>query len=196
MAYKANIPQPTDKLRDSQNDLLNNFDSMNAAFNFNHITFDLAGQGKHKWVSFPEQVAAPATAAAEMALYTQQSTLSGVSELYVRRESSGTEIEFTSGIQATPGWTRLPSGILIKWGASTANGVTAFSLPDDGGATIPDFVTIYSVQLTVVTAGGTDTDGAVRLVSYAAPTTINLYASPRSTAGTKAVNFEYFVIGV
>jgi len=116
MAYQQNIPQPTDELRDSQNDILQNFQGIKTAWDVNHVTFDLADEGKHSHVSLPEQAAGPATAANELAVYSKQSTLTGVAELFVRRESSGDEIELTSGLAANDGWSRLPSSILIKWG--------------------------------------------------------------------------------
>jgi len=194
MAYVADIPQPTDLKSVSQNDILNNFQAIKAAFDINHVTFDLADQGKHNYISLPEQAAGPATAANELAVYSKESTLTSVAELFVRKESSGDEIEFTSATSATPGWTRLPSGILLKWGASTKTGAQTVTLPV--AATVPVFTTIFSVQLTPVAAGGTDVDTFVRVVSFAAGTGFNVYASPRSTTGTKAVNFEYLVIGV
>ena len=192
MAYQSNIPQPTDELKDSQNDILNNFQGIKTAWDINHITFDLADQGKHAYVSLPEQSSGPATAANEVAVYSKQSTLSGVAELFVRKESSGDEIEFTSGTLATPGWTRLPSGILLKWGSSTATGATTITLPT--GASIPAFTTIFSVQLTIVDAGAADADEAISLTSFGT-TTFDVWGSPRSTTGSKAVNFEYLIIG-
>ena len=192
MAYQNTIPAPTYELKTSQNDLLNNFQSIQTAWDINHITFDLADQGKHKQLSLPEQAAGPVTAANELALYSKESALTAVAELFVRKESSGAEIEFTSSTSATPGWTRLPSGILLKWGATTANGATNILFPVAG--TVPVFNNVYSVQLTVVDAAGADADEAIRLVAFAV-TDFDAWASPRSTTGTKAVNFEYFAIG-
>lgn len=193
MAYKNTIPKPTDKLRDSQNDILNNFASIKAAFDINHVTFDLADQGKHNYISMPEQAVAPATAAAEGAIYSKQSTLSTVTELFFRRESSGDEIEFTSSLQAANGWTRLPSGILIKWGSDNATGNATITFPV--AATIPVFTSTYAVFLTVVDAAATDTDKAVRLISSAAAT-FDVYCSARSTVADKAVSFQYLAIGI
>jgi len=192
MAFQSNIPQPTDELKTSQNDLLNNFQTLNTAWEINHYSFDLVDQGKHKYVTLPEQGAAPVTAADEVAIYSKLSTLTATSELFVRKEGAGDEIEFTSSASATPGWTRLPSGILIKWGASTANGAT--NIPFPVAATIPVFNNVYSVQLTVIDAAAADADEAIRLTAFAAAS-IDVWGSPRSTTGTKAVNFEYLAIG-
>jgi len=192
MAYQQNIPLPTDEPKTSQNGLLNNFQAIKTAWDINHVTFDLPNQGKHNYVTLPEQGAGPATAADEIALYSKESTLTSVAELFVRKESSGDEIEFTSAIAATPGWTRLPSGILLKWGSATATGAGTIVFPV--GATIPAFTTVFSAQLTVLDAAAADADEAIRLTAFTA-LSISVWGSPRSTTGSKAVNFEYLVIG-
>jgi len=194
MPYQENIPQPTDIMSTSQNDILVNFQTIHTAWDINHVPFDAVGQGKHNHVSFPEQAAGPATLVNERAIYAKQSALTAVAELFTRKENSGDEIEFTASLDATPGWTILPSGIILKWGVAAANGATAVALPAAG--TIPVYTTIFSVQLTIVDNAAADADEAVRVVSFAAPGTINVWGSPRTTAGTKAVNFEYLVIGV
>lgn len=193
MAYSL-IPNPTDKLKDSQNDLLQNFTSIKAAFDINHVTFDLADKGKHNYVSFPEQAAAPATAVNERAIYAKQSAYTGVSELFTRKESSGAEVEFTAALGATPGWTILPSGIILKWGWGTANGAYTLVLPV--GATIPAFTTILSVQVSVLNNAAGDVDEAIRVVGFGNPAQIDVYSSHRSTTGNTVVVFEYFAIGI
>ena len=116
--YKSGIPLATDRLSSSQNDLLNNFTAIKALVDVNHETFanGVSPEGKHKFVTMPEQGAAPATLANEGALYTKVGATSAVAELFFRRESSGDEIGFTEGTLANNGWTRLPCGLLVKWG--------------------------------------------------------------------------------
>jgi len=194
MAYQQNIPQPTDKIKDSQNDILNNFQGIKTAWDINHVTFDLGDQGKHKHVTLPEQGAAPATAANEIAMYSKQSTLTGASELFIRRESSGNELEATGASLGAIGWSYLPSGLLIKWGVSSCTGDDTFVLP--AGAGIPDFTAIYSIQLTVADALTTDIDQAIRATAFTLPGTIRVYASNRSTTGPATVGFEYLLIGI
>jgi len=193
MSYKNSIPQPTDKLRDSQNDILNNFAAIKSAFDINHYTFDLADEGKHTHISFPEQAADPGAVLTEMQLYAKQSALTSVPELFVQR-GDGTVYEFTSATRAATGWTRLPSGILIKWGSDSGTGDDTFVLPV--AATIPAFTAIYSVQLTVADALTTDVDKSIRATSFTLPGTIRVYASNRSTTGSATVGFEYLVIGI
>jgi hypothetical protein len=194
MAYDENIPQPTDKMNVSQNDILQNFTAIKTAWDINHVTFDLANEGKHNYVSLPEQSAGPATAANEGALYTKQSALTSVAALFFRRESSGTEIEFTSALEAETGWTRLPSGILLKWGNTTATGLATVTFPVAG--TIPVFASIYTVLLTPLeTVLTSDPDQAI-IVGVQTTTNFQVYASRRTTLATETVQFEYLAIGI
>ena len=193
MAYNRNIPQPTDQLTDSQGALLNNFLAVRSAWIVNHVEFDLANEGKHTHVSLPEQAAGPTTLADEIAVYSKLSTLTSLTELFVRKEGNTAEIEFTSAIAGTPGWTRLPSGILLKWGAASRIGDADVLLVAD--PTIPVFSIIFSVQLTIVSGLGSDVDNAVRVTHFNNPAQFSVFASPRTTTGTKLVNFEYFIIG-
>lgn len=194
MAYVSNIPQPTDRKRDSQPLILGNFQEIDTILQVNHSAFNIASQGKHIYVSLLEQAATPVTLANEAAIYAKESTLIGDTALFFRKEGNGTEYEFTSSIQATPGWTRLPSGILLKWGSTTATGLTALTLPV--AADVPAFTTIFSVQLTPISAAGADADLAIRLVSFANPLQFNVYATARTTTVDKAVTFEYLIIGI
>ena len=85
MAYKNNIPQPTDRLKDSQGDILNNFAGIKTAWDINHVTFDDADEGKHKFITFPAQGAAPTFGATENGLYNRASTISASNEIYVQK---------------------------------------------------------------------------------------------------------------
>ncbi len=196
MAYNNNIPQPTDQISTSQADILNNFAAISTYLNINHVDFNGADQGKHKWVTMPVQVASPATGAGEVALFARTSTLSLVPEIAFRRESNGTVIEFTSSLSATIGWTRLPSGILLKWGNATANGLTTYTFPV--AATIPAFTNIFSIQITTSYINVTDApNGFVRLNNVVAPyTQFTVFGSPRTTAGSLSVGYQYLAIGV
>lgn len=172
-----------------------NFTSIETAWNVNHVAIDDATDyGKHNHISLPEQGAAPSTAANEAAIYARVGALSSVTELCFRRESDGSIIEFTGGTLAEPGWTRLPSGLLIKWGITSATGYTTITFPVAG--TIPAFTSIFTVSANVygAAAGNTDTDCAVRVDSF---TTTNfiVYTSARSTTGAKLTSFAYLAIG-
>ena len=145
MAYSNSIPAANDLLSQSQADLQQNFAAIQTLIEVNHATFADADEGKHKFVSFPEQGADVTVAANEKAIYAKQSALSGVAELFIRNESDGTVTEFTSSGQTANGWTRLPSGIMIKWGTSTVGANASANVNFD--ATIP-FTTVYNILVT------------------------------------------------
>lgn len=104
MAYKNNIPAPTDYLAQSQLDIRNNFIEVEdtwgerAAGPKDHISLnepEVEKRGMHRRLTLPEQASDPTTAASEAALYCKDD--SGSSELYYRRESDGTVGQLTSG---------------------------------------------------------------------------------------------------
>lgn len=148
MAYDNSIPKPTDRLKNSQNDLLNNFIAIKTLVDVNHVTFDATGQGKHKWVTLPEQLAAPANSADEGYLYTKQGPISAVTELFFEREN-GTEVGFTEHSAASVGWSYLPSGMLVKWGTGSGTGDFAYT-----NSSAPYFTTIYNVLVSTKAEGG------------------------------------------
>jgi hypothetical protein len=71
VTWQTNIPQATDLISVSQNDLLQNFQAVDAAWNINHDDFNSATQGKHKFVEMPNQGADPGGAAAEFTLFRE-----------------------------------------------------------------------------------------------------------------------------
>lgn len=193
MPYNQNIPQANDALNNSQLDILNNYIAIQTFLDVNHNIFGDPNEGKHKWVSFPEQGAGPATAVNETAVYAKQSTLTNVAELFVRKENNGAEIEFTSSLQAANGWTRLPSGILLKWGSAAANGTFAYLFPV--AATIPVFALIYSLHLSALTGGVVDPDAAITPLTSTA-IGFAAYGSRRTVVAAQNVPFTYLAIGI
>lgn len=191
--YNPDIPQPGDNPSQSQDLILQNFQVINTAFNLNHGHLDDAPlQGKHLFMQMPAQTVAPTTLANEGALYTRTSTLSGLIELVYERQSNGATIEFTSSLQANNGWTRLPSGILLKWGSSTANGVQATNYPT--GATIPVFVNVFQAFVTTQDSGGTPNTFAY--LSSFNGTGIVVHGTNRTTTTDTTVTYTYLVIGI
>jgi hypothetical protein len=190
MAYNNSIPQAGDLLSQSQADILANFQEIDTFVTLNHVTFGASDAGKHKFLQMPVQVAAPSTAAGEMGLYTKTSALTSVPEMFVRKQSNGTEIEFTSALANANGWTRLPSGILLKWGTSgsvSVNSSDALSFPVAG--TIPVFSNVFSAQVSL--NGGNTITGNV-FVTTLTTTTLTVYYW--STAAV-ATTYRYLVIG-
>lgn len=202
MAYDKAIPAPSDRLKDSQPEILENFATISALLGVDHVispwTDPATGdQGKHKKVTLPDQSSAPTTAANEMAVYSKESPLSGVtsSELFVRRESDGTELNVTG---SGTGWSYLPSGLLIKWGTVSVsrNALSTVTFPVDA-TTIPAFATILSVQVSQTFAAGPSTGDlnvAVSAGNYTT-TTFQTFARAIGLPSGSTVSVNYVAIG-
>lgn len=143
--YTPAIPQGGDIISQSQPLILGNFQSLNTSNSVNHVAFNDANQGKHKFLQMPDQSSDPTTAANELALYSKE--LSAVSTLYFRKESDGTVIQLTGidPVKALEGTTFLPGGVVLKWGTATIN--VAASTVNFAAPTFPNAV--YSLALTV-----------------------------------------------
>lgn len=153
--YTPNTPQGNEVQKNSQSLMLANFQAIQTLIAVNHGNFDTAVQGKHQFIQFPKQTVDPTTNSLEIALFCKQGTTSGVPELAFKRETPplsppGSVITFTEGsASGTTAYTRLPSGILIKYGLETIPASTAGTNPYT--ITInpvdPVFQTIYNIQI-------------------------------------------------
>lgn len=196
MAYSNAIPQATDQLATSQADLLNNFVAIQTLVDVNHYTFNTGGalEGKHRFVQLPRQVAAPATSATEMALYTK--AVAGVTQMFIRPESSGTEVNFTSATKAVTGEATLPSGIKIKWGSGVTNGAGLQTITFANA-----FTTIYTAYATISVVGGSNVnaeanDRVVRIYNYD-NTQLQVVTYIQRVDRQRAANaYTWFAIGV
>jgi len=194
------VPLATDRISDSQATIRTNFNSIETAWNINHVAINNAGDpGKHAKVDFINEATHPVVAAGQMLLYNFVDPITTVNELYVKKEGAlaTAGIPITSSLKATSGWTYLPSGILMKWGSAVtpAAGHFTFTFPVAPG--IPVFNNIYSIQLTTTYAGGIDTNKFVALVTWVAPwTTFTGYGCNRTTtAAANLIPFTYLAIG-
>lgn len=188
MSFKPNIPQSSDLLSQSQDDILNNFSGIKTLIDVNHVTFDASGEGKHSFVQFPVQSPVPTTGAGEVGLYCQTSTLTGNPELVFSHESAGSTYEFTSAVKNEQGYAILPSGIIFKWGSGSVNANTTATVNFATGAGVPTFTTVYNVQ---VTRQGTS--GETGVLYYESYTTTSITVFNTADASKK---FFYTVIGV
>lgn len=124
MPFNPNIPQATDRLAKSQQDLLNNNQQLDTSFGINHYAFsDLtANNGMHKQCQLVEQVGAPVPGAGTDSLYTFVTAIP-LGELFFVRGGAGTPIQMTNGntINASTGLTFLPGGMIMQFGTTTLN---------------------------------------------------------------------------
>jgi hypothetical protein len=127
MTYQPNIPQASQLISDSQQDLLDNFSVIKTTFDVNHFTFNDPKTGKHKFVQFANQTVDPGTAADEVAIYSK--AVAAVSQLFYQAQSSATPLQV--------------SNVIITSGANAGT----------AGGTIVFFDTIFGIRIyTGVTA--------------------------------------------
>lgn len=210
MAYNNNIPQPTDLISVSQGDLLNNFQAIQTLIGVNHVNFNTSDQGKHMWVTFPQQGAIPPAGSGflstELGVYNAVNATTTQNELYINKTNQATvvQVPMTASIlsnNSTPpytlnyggqGWSYLPSGIIIKWGFVTS--ATGNTLVDFTGLG-QTYTALLSVQLTPQYTLATDADFAVRISQIISMTQFSAWVSPRTTTGTATGNFQWLTIG-
>ncbi len=184
MAYQANIPQAADEIQQSQSDLLANFQQINTMLNVNHGALNGVIEGKHKFCSFPVQAAAPAVIAGEVGMYSRTSTLTTNPELAIKTPA-GSITEFTAArLSATNGWSYMPSGLLLKWGAFAA-GVGATTVTYPVGVTYPVFANVFCAFLTP--------NGISALTNAAVITTLT--TTNMTVQSTAAITLYYVVLG-
>lgn len=158
MAFKNNIPLATDKLSNSQSDLLDNFAAIDTYVNVDHTAFNAADQGHHKYVFFSQYSANPVTAATEAALFTKAGT-DGNAQLFYAPHTSAAPVEISYALKGTTGWTWLPSGIRLYWTTFTSAAAlsTVFTFPAGFSFTNFNFAT-FATPITVATGAAQDTD--------------------------------------
>lgn len=171
--------------------ILANFQSIQAAFDVNHEDFNAPDAGKHKFITFPVQTAAPVIAAGDIGLFNLNSSLTTQNELFITN-SVGTTFPLTASDPATTGWAYLPSGLLMKWGVNAGNGDTVIPFPT--AATIPVFNNVYWASVCDVFNSATDTNTYVRLTQFQT-VNIRVFCSARTTLGAAVSSFQWIVIG-
>lgn len=191
MAYNNAIPQANDQISVSQDDLLQNFAAIKTLVDVNHVTFSAVGEGKHKFVTFPRQGSAPATAATDLNVYSKLNANTSQSELYLRRDS-GAESPITARQATTNGWSYLASGILIKWGTQSVahNAQTTITFPV--GAGIPVFSAVYLVHVSPATTFANSPGQVNRIVATVTNTGFDVYASGFASL---VISVDYIAIG-
>lgn len=136
MSYTTNIPVIGQSLGASRPGINSNFQYINTWAKQNHY-FNETNGGRHKFVELPNQGTVPPAVSRignEVTLYGKSD--GAVSQLWLVRDASGTEIQLTSGSNAPVnnfnGYSFLPGGILIQWGfipnGSGTSGTTNFNI--------------------------------------------------------------------
>lgn len=215
MAYQENKPLASDRLKDSQSDIQGNFQSNKTSFDQNHVTFDIANTGKHKFIQMPNQSdesppvdPSGSIGAGEIGLYCKDDFATN-QQLFVKN-GSGTEFPFTAFLNniagdLDEGWTFLPSGLLLKWGyvpGAGARDADSIHLFPVSAGTIPVFSNpVFTVIVTglqainkVVTAGG-DQNVQTQLRTFST-TQIVVFNQGFVGASGGGHDFTYLAIGL
>lgn len=209
LTYYNNIPQASQRLKDSQPQILTNFESLKSFVDVNHETFSSDPNfGKHKFLQMPERTSAPTTATNEMGFYTKEGSLSGVSEMFIRRENDGAQLNLTEAVAASPGYCWLAGKILMKWGYDTATSKAFKKITFPVSASIPAFGSApfyLSVSTTFQTGAGTDTTQPRSVIQTSGPnsapahvitaTDFWVYQAP-TTGDPSNVTFFWMALGV
>lgn len=193
--FTNNIPQPGDQPSQSQDQILENFQTMNTAFSQDHAPYNAATQGQHNQITFP---VGPITGQpftyllGQIGLQNYNAAPTSRPDIWMAR-GTATSFPITGyAIDGTgkSGWTYLPSGVLFAWGYVTIPSgstitVTYISADTSGGAgvTFPGFATMGTPQVT----GGTSTG-----ILVSAYTRTNFTVTSTNASGT----FIWHAIGI
>lgn len=125
MTFTPGIPASGQSLGSSRTQVLNNFAVLRSTIATNHIDVNNLGAGKHNLAELVVQSQSPATAAAEVALYSR--AIAGIAELFLQKENqlaAAADIQMSrvdtgaSGVDS--GYSFLPGGVIIQWRIAAA----------------------------------------------------------------------------
>jgi hypothetical protein len=190
MAYNAAKPDAGDAISASQSVIKDNFTAIKALVDVNHVTFGLADQGKHAYVTMPQQTSFPTIGATEWSFFS--ATDGSNIQLYLRNNSSaGTiagDINLTGGTFGTAGKCTLPCGLVMQWGTDTLSGTTSSISFGTAFSTA-----CYNVQVTpTAVPSGDIRDGFVAATSIS---TSGFTAARKSAYSGTNCYFNWFAIG-
>lgn len=170
MVYNPSIPQPSDRLRISQSEILENFTELDNIFDVDHVKYsDITGDaGKHEASTFVNRtdkalVIPPATTSEELALFVKDDA-AGIPRIFYQEPDSagaGAQQQLSGNVKAPAdnginplcGETSLAGGVGIKYGLISVPGSltpTAFTYI---GLGLRDFITdTYYINISSQTA--------------------------------------------
>lgn len=203
-SYNPLIPQATDAQNNSQLYLLNNFGALETWIDQDHVDASDPDAGKHFRVTLPVQSVTPTFSGTDTGFFNEVDSTTNLQEVVIHKLLAGgtpANVSMTASILSTDlgptalqtGWTRMPSGILLMWGFSTANGLTTITVPVS--ADLPIFNTMMTVMVFPKTTSSSDPNIAVTLQNILSTTQFNVFMSSRTTTGAAAGSFGYLIIG-
>ena len=168
-------PKASDRISETQPDILQNFNTINAAFNVNHGEYMTGDQGKHKFITFVGQNPAPTFLGTDEGMYSVASiagpnpTINGP-EIYLKKfynsGASSRDIPFTASFISNTasgsitdnisGWTYLPSGLLVKWGSNADLTAAGQDRVFPSGPGIPIFTNCFAIFISAANLNATN----------------------------------------
>lgn len=149
-----NVPLSGQSLNDTRNPIRNNFNTIDTAFTVDHVSYNTANQGFHNKVTMPVQALAPVFAAGINGLFSLLNATTTQNEINIHKQNlaGAVNIPMTASVLGTNainngvrGWTYLPSGILLKWGATSSAAATNIDTFSGG----PAYTAVYNAQATL-----------------------------------------------
>jgi hypothetical protein len=187
------IPLATDTPSVSQGEILSNFQNLNIWTDVDHYNVGSVNAGKHLQVTLPNIAVIPVAAANESIVFGALSAITGLPELY--RSTSAGYSNMTEASATGNGFSRLASGIMIKWG-----GVATVASPATVTMDVSDvFTTVFAVYVTPLSIANADPGYSVYPVdgSFNLPANqFDVVAYDFAGAAVAVTNFSYLVIGV
>ena len=200
MAYQSGIPEATDRKNASQSAIKDNFGALKTAFETNHGAFNGGIQGKHTIVALPQQTTSgtvpPATSATEMSIYCKTNGASPALWIRPTGQAAGLQtpdldIDFTTYGDTATGWSRLPSGLIIKWGTGTVGAANA-----EGTAIYDSTVPFSNFFIALISREGNLADaGAFWIKEGQSVANKKLQLTVCNVSGKNPANFYYLAIG-
>lgn len=156
MTYDPTVPGATQRISDTQSPIQTNFDEANTIFDEDHYTYnDSSGappppglRGFHRKTTFNDQAGDPTPQTDTYILYSKADSGGDVELFGIDTNSNVTQLTNGSVLDAQPGNTVLPGGMLMQWNrVSVSSGATVtFPIAFSG--------TPYLVNFTPIGASG------------------------------------------
>lgn len=196
--YFPTIPAATDQISNSQPQIQNNFGSIMSLIDVNHGDFASPVAGQHNFVQMPNQnPTRPTSNIGDVGLYNFPGT--GGNQIWVRTPTANeaNDIPMTQGSKALPGYSYLPSGIILQWGINTGSSVALNSVTYP--FTFPNRT--LAIQVTPAVSSATDPDSAMTVIAAGgmAPTTtgFNLMINRRtSSSGQPQPSSQFYWLAI
>lgn len=131
LLYYPTSPEPTEKLSETQPKMLQNFTSIQTLLQENHGTFGTSEQGMHKYVILNNSAVptTPAENSTDLTLFARTNSGANFPQLWLQYPNADV-VQLTGNNSSSTGtsgtgWSKFPSGVIMKWGTATITATTS-----------------------------------------------------------------------